>query len=302
MSITPSPGSMLPGDQPEQRQASSQPPTPQYYATPAAPAETRNWFQPVVLGGLVLLAITNGYLYYRIGQTQDALDQRAALLQDRNAVLEKRLAAADQRTGALSGELQSTRQRLGLAQRDLSRTREATENLTEEQKRALDQIGQVGQQVTTLRDEAGQKFGALGSEVTGAKTDIASTRKDLEQTRLQLTSAMGDISKAQSLIARNHDELVELKRRGERNYLEFNLGKEKQPRRVGDISLLLKKSDPKRQKYTLEVIAEDARTEKKDRNVNEPVQFYMGRSRTLYEIVVNRVGKDQVAGYLATPK
>ncbi len=104
-------------------------------------------------------------------------------------------------------------------------------------------------------------------------------------------------------IATNGKELSALKRLGERNYFEFSLAKAKTPQKVGDITLLLKKTDPKKNKYTLEVFADDVRTEKKDKNVNEPIQFFVAKAgRTPYELVVNQVGKDIIKGYLATPK
>lgn len=299
MSITPSPGAMFsPEPEPEPQRPASPP--------PVASAPARNWFPPVVIVALVVLAMANVLLFYDLGSTRRLLEQQVVQLKERNSVLERRLEASDERHNSLRGEVLMTQEKLGVTQRDLSRARELARNLGQEQKKvaeqAATQIGQVGQQVSTLREESTAKLGALSGDVTTAKQDIAATRKDLEQTRLQLTTAIGDISKAGVLIARNHDELVELKRRGERNYFEFDLPKEKQPRRIGDVSLLLKKADPKRQRYTLEVIAEDVRTEKKDKTVNEPVQFYMGRSRALYEVVVNRVGKDRITGYVATPK
>ncbi len=300
MSITPSPGEMFsPEPEPEPQRPASPPP-------PVTSAPARNWFPPVVIVALVVLVMANVLLFYDLGSTRRLLEQQVVQLKERNSVLERRLEAGDERHNSLRGEVLMTQEKLGVTQRDLSRARELARNLGQEQKKvaeqAATQIGQVGQQVSSLREESTAKLGALSGDVTTAKQDIAATRKDLEQTRLQLTTAIGDISKAGVLIARNHDELVELKRRGERNYFEFDLPKEKQPRRIGDVSLLLKKADPKRQRYTLEVIAEDVRTEKKDKTVNEPVQFYMGRSRALYEVVVNRVGKDRITGYVATPK
>ncbi len=333
MSITPAPGMSFPEPDPEQQSTAGPAPTPtqpvpyptqpagygspppprppQYaqspqmpyvYEQPQPPRAPRNWF-PIVAGVVFgMLAITCGFLYWELSQIRQSLDKQVVLLSDRNATLERRITAAERRQGVIHGELQATRSTLGSAQRELNRTKEVAETLTEEQRRAQQQIGQVGQQVSSLRDESGAKLGAISGEVSSAKQDIAATRKDLETTRTQLTSAIGDISKANVLIARNHDELIELKRRGERNYLEFDLSKEKQPRRIGDISLLLKKADAKRQRYTVELTVEDSRVEKKDRTVNEPVQFYMGRSRALYEIVVNRVGKDRITGYVSTPK
>jgi len=102
-------------------------------------------------------------------------------------------------------------------------------------------------------------------------------------------------------------ELVEvffqaLKRLGERTYTEFKLGKTKAPQRVGDITLMLRKTDPKKNKYTVDVMADDKLTEKKDKNINEPIQFYSSKARQPYEIVVNQVQKDLIVGYLSTPK
>ncbi len=110
---------------------------------------------------------------------------------------------------------------------------------------------------------------------------------------------MGETS---GLVATNAKELAALKALGERNYFEFTLPKTKEPKKVGDVSVLLKKADPKKNRYTIEVVADDKRVEKKDKNINEPLQFYVAKARQPYEIVVNEVKKDQIVGYLSTPK
>ena len=140
------------------------------------------------------------------------------------------------------------------------------------------------------------------TDVGGVKTDLAKTQTDLQAPWRQLTSMKGDLSDHSSLIARNHDELEVLKHKGDRNYYEFTLTKgEKKP--VGTVSLELKKTDPKKSRFTLVVYADDRSYEKKDRNVDEPLQFYSGKDPALYEIVVNGIpGKNQVSGYLSTPK
>jgi hypothetical protein len=104
------------------------------------------------------------------------------------------------------------------------------------------------------------------------------------------------------LIATSHDELEMLKHRGDRDYFEFTLKKDKDPTRLSIVSLQLKKSDPKKSKFTLYVLAEDKKIEKKDRSINEPLQFYTGRDHALFEVVVNSVDKNTVTGYLSTPK
>jgi hypothetical protein len=106
------------------------------------------------------------------------------------------------------------------------------------------------------------------------------------------------------LIAKNHDDLEELRRRGDRNYYEFTIQKQKTPQRVGPVQISLNKADQKKSKYTITVLADDKSIEKKDKTSGEPVQFYMKGSARLtpYEIVVFDVGKNQITGYLSTPK
>jgi chromosome segregation ATPase len=154
-----------------------------------------------------------------------------------------------------------------------------------------------------------QQFGAVSGEVNGVKgevtkvsADVTDTRNDLATTKGKLEHAIGDLSKHSELIATNHDELEFLKHRGDRDYFEFTLRKGKEPTHLSIISLQLKKTDPKKSKFTMYVLAEDKKIEKKDRTINEPLQFYTGRERQLFEVVVNSVDKDHVTGYLSTPK
>src|SRR5439155_19633158 len=128
------------------------------------------------------------------------------------------------------------------------------------------------------------------------------TKVELEKTIKDLKSEQGDLGVQSGLIATNANELAALKRLGERNIFEFKLHKTKAPQRVGDITLMLKKTDPKKNKFSVDVMADDKLTEKKDRNINEPMQFYTGKAKQPYEIVVNQVQKDLIVGYLATPK
>lgn len=176
---------------------------------------------------------------------------------------------------------------------DLQRRQQAGfSQLTDEQKKQAQQVSQVSGEVTGVKTDLG-----------GAKTDIANTKTDLEATKAKLEKAIGDLGVQSGLIATNRDQLEELKRRGDRNYIEFTLTKNKrQP--VGTISLQLKKADPKHSKFTLNVLADDKTIEKKDRTANEPLQFYTtpGGVRQLYELVVFTVTKNQVTGYLSTPK
>jgi len=154
-----------------------------------------------------------------------------------------------------------------------------------------------------------QQFGAVATEVSGVKdglgkvgADVTDTKNDLANTKVKLEHAIGDINKHSELIATSHDELELLKHKGDRDYFEFTLNKDKEPTHLSIVSLQLKKTDPKKNKFTIYVLSEDKKIEKKDRTINEPLQFYGGRERSLFEVVVNSVDKNTVTGYLSAPK
>jgi hypothetical protein len=232
------------------------------------------------------------------------------VLSNRITRQETALAEANQQSAKLAGELRETNARLRVATDELGRSvgltqkqmdaraqeiivREAAEN-----KRLEAAQKQTAQQVTAVQSDVTSVKGDVG----GVKTDLGKTQTDLANAVAQLTTMKGDLDNHSTLIARNGSELEVLKHKGDRNYYEFTLSKgQKKP--VGTVSLELKKADQKKNRYTLEVFADDKQYDKKDRNVNEPLQFYAGKDPALYEIVVNTVGsKNQVSGYLSTPK
>src|SRR5208337_3184704 len=145
---------------------------------------------------------------------------------------------------------------------------------------------------------------ASTEDVTKLNGDVTGVKNDLDVTKAKLDRATGDMGVMSGLIARNHDDVEELKRRGDRNYFEFTVQKTKTPQKVGPVEISLNKTDQKRAKYTMTVLADDRSIEKKDKTAGEPVQFYVKGSshQAPYEIVVFDVGKSQVTGYLATPK
>jgi len=142
----------------------------------------------------------------------------------------------------------------------------------------------------------------VSTEVKNVRSEVASTKSELDKTIADLKSVRGDLGVQSGLIATNAKELGALRALGDRNYYDFNLVKSKQMQKVGDVTMRVTKVDTKKNKYTLELIADDKKVEKKDKNVNEPLQFYVAKARTPYEIVVNEIRKDQIIGYLATPK
>jgi DNA anti-recombination protein RmuC len=231
-------------------------------------------------------------------------------LSNRIAHQESALAEANQQNAKLSADLRETNARLTVATNELGRS----VGLTQKQMDARAQQIVAREQADSKRLETAQKqtaqqvnavqtdVSSVKTDVGGVKTDLTKTQGDLATAVSQLTSMKGDLSNHSSLIARNGEELEVLKHKGDRNYYEFTLTKgQKKP--VGTVSLQLKKADAKKSKFTLEVFADDKQYDKKDRNLNEPLQFYAGKDPALYEIVVNNVGsKNTISGYLSTPK
>jgi len=240
-----------------------------------------------------------GYLLYANYSTRTKLEADLARTNERSKVLSAQVDQANARLAEMKGQLDVTSQKLGLTQEELARARSLTQTIRKEQKtsdeRLVAQIGQVKQESET-------KIGQVSTELGGAKTDIESTKKDLEATKSRLEHSVGDMGVMSGLIARNREDLEELKRRGERNIFEFDLRKSKTPQKVGPIQLKLQKVDTKRYKYTMVVYADDKTIEKKDKTVNEPVQFYVKGAHGPYEVVVFEVSKDRTTGYLSTPK
>jgi len=164
----------------------------------------------------------------------------------------------------------------------------------------IDEIKTANEQTKTALSA---KLTDVSTEVGTVKTDVASAKSDLERTIGELRRTTGDMGVMSGLIATNSRELSALKELGQRDYFEFTLTKKQKQQRIGDIVMQVKKTDPRRNKFTVEVVADDKRVEKKDKTVNEPVQFYVvSKSRVPYELVINEVKKDTVVGYLSMPK
>ncbi len=246
----------------------------------------------------VLLALAGVYVLFslylmfdmrgRIGTLEEKQGAATAAQKELEKKLEQTNASTKASLGAVANKVGMTEQQLAEKTKDLQRAQKAAEaRLAQQQK---EQFGEVSGQVAGVKTEVG-----------GVKTDLTSTKADLEATKAKLERTIGDLGQQSGLIAHTRDELEYLKHRGDRNYFEFTLTKKKrQP--VSTVSLELKKTDPKKSKFTLNVLADDKTIEKKDRTVAEPLQFYTGKDRQLYELVVFTVQKDKVTGYLSTPK
>jgi len=231
-------------------------------------------------------------------------------LQNHIGVAEQKLAAADQKNLELVQKLEATNARL----RATSETLGQSVGITQKQMEARAQALLAAQKAATTKLEQQQEatskqIGAVSSDVAsvktdvgGVKTDVATTKSDLEATKTQLNRVVGDAGVMSGLIATNHSELEVLKHKGDRNYFEFTLQKGQKPTLLSSIKLELKKADQKHSRYTMNVSADDRNIEKKDKGLDEPVQFYTGKDPVLYELVVNVIEKNKVSGYLSTPK
>ena len=271
-------------------------PSPQetyHYESPGTPRWIAVLFV-VLFAGLAVLAY--------VGHSQQSrLEQDLSRQQEQNKVLSAQLEQANSRVADLKGHLEVTEQKVGMTRSELAQARSRSESIRKEQQ-ASDQ--KLSTQLSQVKQESDEKILSVATEVGGAKKDIESTRTDLEATKGKLERATGDMGVMSGLIAHNRDDLEELRRRGDRNYYEFTVQKSKTPQRVGPVQMALNKADQKKSRYTVTVFADDRSIEKKDKTAGEPVQFYMrGATRMApYEIVVFDVGKNQIKGYLSTPK
>jgi predicted nucleic acid-binding Zn-ribbon protein len=273
-------------------------PTPQEsYHYESASTGTPRWIA-ALFGVLIVAVLVLGYVGH---SAQSQLQADLAKTQEQNKVLSAQLDQANARLADLKGNIEVTQQKVGLTQAELAKARSRAESIRNEQL-AADQ--KLTSQLTQVQQESNQKIGEVAADVGGAKKDIDATKTDLEATKGKLERATGDMGVMSGLIAHNRDDLEELKRRGDRNYYEFKVTKSKAPQRVGPVQVTLNKVDQKRNKYTMTVFVDDRSIEKKDKTAGEPVQFYLkGASRMApYEIVVFDVGKNEINGYLSTPK
>ena len=234
-------------------------------------------------------------------------------LQNRITATEQSLTAADKKNVDLADRLDATNARLRATADTLGQNVGATQKQIDA-RTAVIIAAQKSQNAETAKlaqqqQVADQKIGAVSSDVAsvktdvgGVKTDVATTQSDLAATKSQLQRVMGDAGVMSGLIATNHAQLEELKHRGDRNYVEFTLTKGAKPTLLSPIKLKLEKVDTKHARFNLVVSSDDRDIEKKDKTIDEPVQFYSGKDPVLFELVVNSIDKNKVSGYLSMPK
>jgi chromosome segregation ATPase len=212
-----------------------------------------------------------------VKQTTDALGQRLAKTEEQNQQLQS--------------DLKVVTNKLKLTQGELIAARKLTKSATVAYEKKLSGLeSSVNSELATKA--SADDFNKLNGDVTGVKGDLDATKNSIQMAR----SEMG------TLIARNHDEIDQLRRMGQREYFEFTLTRKSGPQKVGGIQVQLKGTNVKKNRYTVDVLADDKSFEKKDRSVNEPIFFYTGGSRAALELVINKVTKTGATGYLSLPK
>ncbi|HMD38367.1 MAG TPA: hypothetical protein VKH15_03740 [Candidatus Acidoferrum sp.] len=266
--------------------------------------ETRNggsWQLPaIILLGLVAIAglafgwnasskldATKQDVAAEVKTVQQSVQQDLSSMKDRIAQDEK--ANVD-----LQGDLKVVTDKLKITQGQLKKARTAAEEAAKQNAETTQKLSALD---TSVHTELATK--AATDDVKNVDTKVTAVSTDLDATKQDLKMAKSEIG---TLIARNHDEIDQLRRLGERDYVEFTIDGKNKPQKVGNVTVELKSTNQKKNQVNIAMTVEDKRLEKKNRTLNEPIFFYMSGTHIPEEIVINKVGKDQVSGYLSIPK
>jgi len=263
--------------------------------------------------GIAILGV--GYSGY---STRVALEEKINTLEQANQKADGNIEKLQKDATAIASDVQVVGKKLGVTAQELDASRKYAEKLRKEEEQSKEQLASelatkanstdvaaVAKEASTklaeVQQDANSKIGNVSGEVKTVATKLDATNADLAASRRDITDVRTTLSQQ---IARNASELSDLRKKGERDFFEFDIKKDKKNplARVADIQLELKSTDMKRQKYDVIVHVDDARLEKKERTANEPIQFLVGRDKLRYEVVVNAVDKDRIRGYLSTPK
>jgi small-conductance mechanosensitive channel len=243
----------------------------------------------LVLGIISLAGVGLGW--NALSRAKSSEEATQASLKQANDTLNQRLAKSEELNQQLESDLKVVTDKLNVTHEDLVAAR----------KQSKTAVGAVDKKLTgfetVVNSQLATKANAedvnkLNGDVSGVKTDLDATKNSIQMAR----SEMG------TLIARNHDEIDQLRRMGQRDYFEFSITRKGGPQKVGNIQVELRDTNTKKNQYTINVLADDKSFEKKNRSVNEPIFFYTGGSRAALELVVNKVTKTTAAGYLSMPK
>jgi hypothetical protein len=280
---------------------STQPNAPQvvYVQAPAsAPAPSAGGGMRWLVGLLLALSVVNLIL---VLYSRSELKTIAAKQADQLDLLTRRMDNSDERYAQLRGQFQVTSEKLGMTEQELARAHAVAADIEKKQQQAVQQLNAAIAKKASA-DEMSKVQADANAKIGGLSTDLAGTRKDLESTKSEFANALsGTKGELSGAIARTHDELVALAHKSDRDYFEFNLGK-KRPQKVGTVTLQLEKTDTKKNVFTVNLRFDDKSHVHRDRAMDEPVYFYVQGASSALELVVNKMGKDSIAGYISTPK
>ena len=252
------------------------------------------WVGIVVVGLAVvsLVALGAGWsASNHAKQLQQSLDAQSQQFKQNEDVLSQRLAKAEDTNAQLQGELSVVTDKMKLTQSEVTRARSQAAKIKEDDAKQLaDLESNVNGQLATKASV--DDMNKLGTDVTGVKTDLETTKNNLNLTR-------GEFG---TLIARNHDEVEELRRLGDRDYYEFTIDKKNTREKVGNMMVELHGTNVKKSQFNVTLYVDDQRHDKKSLNANEPLYLFESGARTPMAFVVNSVGKDKISGYLSVPK
>ncbi len=248
----------------------------------------------IMLVLVAILLVISGVNLYLVTTARHSASRQANQLD----LLTRRLDSSDDRYAQLRAQFQVTSEKLGLTQEELTRARDLAANIQKRQQETVTKLNKAIAQKASAEDLNKLEADA-NTKIGGLSTDLAGTKKDLGDLSGALGSTRGELSGA---IARTHDELLALAHRTDRDYYEFKVTKKGAPQRVGNVTIELKKTDTKRNTFTVNLRFDDKVTERKDKAAMEPVTFYMQGASSACELVVNKLGKDNVAGYISAPK
>lgn len=246
----------------------------------------------VVLAAVSLVSLGVGWsATTRAKSLEQSLAAQAQTSKQGQDILGQRLAQAEENNAQVAGEMNVITDRLKLTQGELRSAKKYAKQIKEDDaKKLADVENSVNTQLATKAST--DDVNKLGGDVNGVKTDLESTKQNLQM-------AKGEFG---TLIARNHDDIEQLRRLGQRDYYEFTIAKKGERHKVGDLMVELRGTNPKKNIFSVAIYVDDARYEKRNRSTNEPIYFYTRGTRTPLELVVNQVGKDKVVGYLSVPK
>ena len=253
----------------------------------------------LAVAGLALLSVASLGVGWnasnRAVAAEQTLTRQQQASQKDDQALAQRITQSEETNARLQSDLGVVTDKLKLTQGELSRARKASTAMKEEYAKELGEVeSSVRTELATKAsaEEVNTKVGALSGDVNGVRSDLENTRRDLGMARTEFGT----------LIARNHDEIDQLRRLGQRDYMEFNIAKKGAKERLGAITLELRAVNVKKNQYSVALYSDDKRFEKNNRAVNEPIFFYMQGARQPLELVVNSVGRDKITGYLSVPK